>query len=147
MRGWLNRDDFKIEIHRRRHWGYSEYYIELTDPTPFRDYLVNELTNLFSRKTSNKVSSLFRLVYISYYEKLIFRRYGNMKTYYERSVNELLRALREKETREWQLGMKHEAAGHTSLARDYFEKFNETDRLINRIHLAVSECGLLEIES
>ena len=69
-----------------------------------------------------------------------------MKTYYDRSVNELLKALREKETKEWRLGMKHEAAGHTSLARDYFEKFHETDRLINRIHLAVSECGSLERE-
>ena len=69
-----------------------------------------------------------------------------MKTYYDRTVTELLRALREKEAKEWQLGMKHEAAGHTSLARDYFEKFNETDRLINKIHNAVSECGLMEIE-
>lgn len=69
-----------------------------------------------------------------------------MQTYYERTVNELLMALREEETREWQLGEKHAAAGYSEFAREYFEKAIETDRLINKIHLAVHKCGELEIE-
>ena len=60
---------------------------------------------------------------------------------YNLTVNELIEHLKEKERNEWRKAKLYEASGRPDLALEQFEKFRETGRLINQLHLAVFEVG------